>query len=334
MLSTLPPGGRLRQGRKGEGLRSRRLQGAALRSADWDPLRGRADITIGRTHIGEAERLVQELQPYEVVVAMRERTLLPRDVLQRLPNLRLIVSTGPYNAAIDVEAARELGITVCGTRGLGTPTLELTWALILACVKGIPANDRALREGDWQTAVRGDLAGRRLGVVGLGRLGSGVATVAKAFGMDVCAWSPNLTDDRCREVGVQRTTLEELLSTSDVVTLHLVLSERTRSLLGAAELARMKPTAHLVNTSRGGLLDEPALVAALSKGTIASAGLDVFTEEPLPAASPLRRLANVVLSPHMGYVTEASYAVFFSDVVQDIHAYLDGHVLRPIRPTP
>jgi phosphoglycerate dehydrogenase-like enzyme len=239
-----------------------------------------------------------------------------------------------FNAAIDIEAAAAGGVRVCGTRGIQPPTTELTWALILACVKGVPANDAAVRSGAWQVTLGGDLRGARLGLVGLGNYGASVAAIGKAFGMDVVAWSQNLTPARCDDVGVAPVSKAELLSTSDVISIHLVLSDRTRGLIGAPELGAMKPTAYIVNTSRGPIIDETALVAALSDHRIAGAGLDAFDVEPLPLAHPLRRLDNVVLSPHMGYVTVNSYRVFFGDVIADIDAFLRGEVLRPVRPAP
>lgn len=309
-------------------------QDVARSTADWSPLEGRATVETFRRHIDDEDELVALLSAFEIVVAMRERTPFPRSVLERLPRLELLVTTGPFNAAIDIDAAEERGVTVCGTRGRLPPTAELTWALVLACVKQLPACQEAMRGGDWQTVLGGDLAGRRLGIVGLGRYGTLVADVGRAFGMDVVAWSPNLTAARCEEVGVGLATKEELFATSDVVSVHLVLSERTRGVVGARELRAMKPSAFLVNTSRGPLVDERALVRALEEGRIAGAGLDVFDVEPLPVDHPLRRLENVVLTPHMGYVTRATYEVFYGDAVEDIVAYLDGRVVRPVQRAP
>jgi phosphoglycerate dehydrogenase-like enzyme len=254
-------------------------------------------------------------------MAMRERTPFPRERLERLPNLKLLVTTGMGNAAIDMEAARELGITVAGTGGTPTHTAELTWALILALARHIPAEDRAVREGGWQHTVGLELAGRTLGVIGLGRLGSQVARIGEAFGMEVIAWSQNMDTPL---------TKKELLQRSDIVTIHVRLSERTRGLIGAAELALMKPTAYLVNTSRGPIVDEAALLDALQQGRIAGAGLDVYDIEPLPPDHPLRSAPNTVLTPHVGYVTDASYRVFYSDAVEDIAAWLRGDPVRVI----
>jgi phosphoglycerate dehydrogenase-like enzyme len=249
-------------------------------------------------------------------------------VLERLPGLRLLVTTGARNPSIDVAAARECGVTVCGTGAHPTGTAELTWALILGVARHLPQEDASVRAGGWQQSIGTDLAGGVLGVLGLGRLGERVARIGQAFGMDVVAWSQNLTDERAAEVGVRRVGKEQLLETADVVTIHLQLSDRTRGLLGHAELARMKPTAILVNTSRGPIVDEAALVQALREGTIAGAGLDVFDTEPLPRHHPLRELRRAVLTPHLGYVTEATYQVFYREAVEDVAAFLAGTPLR------
>ena len=305
-------------------------QHVAQRFADWSSLD--ADVTVFHDHLADPARLIERLKPFEVLVAMRERTAFPRPVLEALPNLKLLVTTGPFNAAIDVAAARSLGITVCGTGGKLFPTAELSWGLILACVKEIPRGDAAVRAGEWQVAVGGDLAGARLGVIGLGRLGGAVARVGKAFDMEVCAWSQNLEAARCEELGVEKVSKEDLLRSSDVVSIHLVLSERTRGLISAADLRAMKPSSYLVNTSRGPIVEEEALVKALREGWIAGAGLDVFDTEPLPGDHPLRTLPNVVLSPHMGYVTEETYRVFYGDAVEDIVAFYRGSPVRVLAP--
>jgi phosphoglycerate dehydrogenase-like enzyme len=261
---------------------------------------------------------------------MRERTPFPRSLLARLPDLRLLITTGARNAAIDVAAARELGIAVCGTRSLRTPTAELTWGLILGLARNIPGEDRATREGAWQTSIGPSLEGKVLGVIGLGNLGSQVATVGKAFQMEVIAWSQNLTAETAEKYGARLVSKNELLATADVVTIHLVLSDRTRNLIGADELALMKPAAFLINTSRGPIVDEGALVAALESRQIAGAGLDVFDEEPLPADHPLRRLPNTVITPHIGYVSEDNYRLYYSDAIEDILGFLDGAPKRAI----
>jgi phosphoglycerate dehydrogenase-like enzyme len=259
---------------------------------------------------------------------MRERTPFGADLLARLPRLRLLVTTGMANASIDLAAARERGVVVCGTGSLPSPTAELTWGLILALLRHVPAEDARLRGGGWQTTVGTELAGRTLGVIGLGRLGRRVARVARAFEMDVLAWSQNLDPDEARRHGAEPVGREELLSRADVVTIHLRLSGRTRGLIGAAELARMKPSAVLVNTSRGPIVDEAALVAALRDGVIAGAGLDVYETEPLPPGHPLRSAPNTVLTPHLGYVTSGTYARFYADAVEDIAAFGRGAPVR------
>jgi phosphoglycerate dehydrogenase-like enzyme len=283
--------------------------------ADWDRLD--AEVVVFTEHFDD----IGHLEPFEVIMAMRERTPFPRERLERLPNLRLLVTTGMGNAAIDTAAARELGITVAGTGGTPTHTAELAWGLILALARHIPAEDRAIRDGGWQHTVGFELAGRTLGVIGLGRLGSQVARIGEAFGMEVIAWSQNLDTPL---------TKEELLARADVVTIHVRLSDRTRGLIGARELALMKPTAYLINTSRGPIVDETALLHALRDGRIAGAGIDVYDTEPLPPDHPLRTAPNTVLTPHVGYVTGASYARFFGDAVEDIAGWQRGEPVRVI----
>jgi phosphoglycerate dehydrogenase-like enzyme len=303
-------------------------QSVSGRFADWSRLPVPADVVAFSDHLADEDAVAERLAPFDVVVAMRERTPFPRTLLERLPRLRLLVTTGARNAAIDVAAARDLGIPVCGTGGHAPGTAELTWALILAVARQVPREDAAVRAGHWQTTVGTDLAGATLGIVGLGRLGSRVARIGQAFDMDVVAWSAHLTDERAAEVGVRRVGKDELFATADVVTLHVVLSERTRGLVGAAELGRMKPAAILVNTSRGPVVDEAALVDALTAGRLAGAGLDVFDREPLPPESPLRRAPRTVLTPHIGYVTRATYEVFYRDAVDDVVAFLAGTPVR------
>jgi phosphoglycerate dehydrogenase-like enzyme len=307
-------------------------QNVAATYADWSLLPEPAEVVEFHDSVTDEGALVARLAPFDVVVAMRERTPFPRAVLERLAQLRLLVTTGARNASIDLEAAAEHGITVCGTGAHATGPVELTWALILAVTRHVPQEDAAVRAGAWQQTVGTDLAGATLGVVGLGRLGARVATIGQAFGMDVVAWSQNLTDERAREVGVRRVAKEELLAAADVVTVHLVLSDRTRRLIGRGELARMKRTAYLVNTSRGPIVDEPALIDALRGGTIAGAGLDVFDQEPLPADHPLRELRRAVLTPHLGYVTEKTYDVFYREAVEDVVAFLAGEPVRLLAP--
>jgi phosphoglycerate dehydrogenase-like enzyme len=304
-------------------------QYVAATFADWSLLPEPVEVVEFSAHIADEDKLVARLQPFDVVIAMRERTPFPRRVLERLPGLRLLVTTGTRNPSIDTTAAKELGITVCGTGAHPSGTAELTWGLILAVARHLPQEDASVRAGGWQQSVGTDLAGAVLGVLGLGRLGSRVAQVGLAFGMDVVAWSQNLTDERAASVGVRRASgLHELLESADVVTIHLQLSDRTRGLIGHAELARMKPTAILVNTARGPIVDEVALVQALREGTIAGAGLDVFDTEPLPPHHPLRELRRAVLTPHLGYVTEATYQVFYREAVEDVAAFLAGAPVR------
>jgi phosphoglycerate dehydrogenase-like enzyme len=305
-------------------------QGVAATMADWTTVSGGADVHAFRDHIADPAELVARLAPFPVVVAMRERTPLPRAVLEQLPELRLIVTTGPVNAAIDVVAARELGIVVSGTGGMLSNTVELTWALILALVKRIPQEIEAVRGGGWQTGLGGDLAGRTLGLVGLGRIGGQIAAIARAFSMDVVAWSTNLDAATAVDRGARCVTKDELFETADIVSIHLVLSERTRHLVGAPELRRMRRSAYLVNTSRGPIVDENALVAALSDGVIAGAGLDVFETEPLPPDHPFRTLPNVIATPHMGYVSEGCYEIFYRDIVEDVAAFVTGNPVRPV----
>lgn len=303
-------------------------QRVAREFADWTRLPEGSELVVFDHPIAESEELVKALQPYAVLVLMRERTPMPASLLERLPNLRLLVTTGARNASIDLEACRARGITVCGTGSRGTSTAELTWGLLLALVKRIPTEDRALRSGQWQTGLTEGLEGKQLGVVGLGKLGTQVARVGQVFGMKTVAWSPNLTDARAAEAGVRRLEKQELFATSDVVSLHLVLSERTRHVVGARELEAMKPTAWLLNTSRAGLVDEAALLTVLRERRIAGAGLDVFSTEPLPPGHPLLGLDHVVLTPHLGYVTRENYAVFYRDALEDILAW---HAGTPVR---
>jgi phosphoglycerate dehydrogenase-like enzyme len=284
-------------------------------------------LDVRTSHLDDAA-LATALSVADIVVAMRERTPLPRHVLAGARQLKLLVTTGMANAAIDLDACRELGIEVRGTGGLRSSTAELTWGLIFALGRHICAEDARIRAGGWQHTIGLELAGARLGVVGLGRLGAEVARVGLAFGMDVVAWSQNLGPERASEVGVRAVGKDELFSTSDVVTLHLKLSERTRGIVGAHELALMRSTAYLVNTSRGPLVDEAALVAALSRRQLAGAGLDVFDVEPLPPDHPLLSMPNTVLTPHIGYVTSATYERWWEQVVEDILAWAEGESLR------
>ena len=305
------------------------FQDAALHFADWGRLAPRVTVEAIHDHIPDRDALVARIGEAEILVIMRERTPFPADLFARLPKLRLLITSGMRNAAIDLAAAKAHGVTVCGTASHPAPPAELTWALILGLARHVAAENAALRaNGPWQGSVGTDLAGARLGILGLGKIGAKVAQVARAFDMAVTAWSPNLTAERAAAAGVALAPSKEaLFAQSDVVTLHLVLSATTRGLVGAEDLARMKPGAFLVNTSRAGLVDQAALVRALEAGRI-SAGLDVFEEEPLPADSPFRRLPNVLALPHLGYVTEANYRSYFTEAVEDIEAWLAGAPIR------
>ena len=301
-------------------------QRVALASADWAMLR--AEVTPFHGHIADTADLVAELRPFDVVVAMRERTPFTAERIRLLPRLRLLVTTGMWNASIEVAAANAAGVTVCGTRGGGGSTCELTWALILAVVRHVPEEDRRIRAGGWQQTVGFGLRGRTLGIVGLGNIGRQVAAVGRAFGMEVLAWSQHLSQGAAAEAGVTAVAKDELFAVADVITVHYKLSERSAGLIGERELGLMKPTAFLVNTSRGPIVDEDALLAALHSGAIAGAGLDVYDEEPLPGGHPLRLAPRTVLTPHLGYVTDDGYRTFYTDAVEDIAAFAAG---RPVR---
>src|SRR2546426_1091648 len=307
-------------------------QGVARRMADWTSLPAGTELVIFADHLNDAGAVAARLADFDAVVAMRERTAFPRALLEKLPRLRLLVTTGMRNASIDVGAAVERGVIVCGTAGLPYPTAELTWALIPALVGRTPAEDRATREGRWQISCGLGLNGKTLGMIGLGGLGSRVAKVGRAFEMDVIAWSQNLTEARAAEVGAKLVAKDELLARADVASIHLVLSDRTRGLIGARELSLMKRTAYLINTSRGPIVDESALVAAVRKGTIAGAGLDVYDDEPLAPDHPLRDLPNTVITPHLGYVTEEGYRIFYEQALEDVKAWLAGQPVRVLRP--
>lgn len=308
-------------------------QGVALQMADWSVLPSDCQVRAFNDHVNDLEPLVDRLQDFEIVTCMRERTPFRRDLLERLPNLRLLVTTGMRNAAIDLKAATDLGILVCGTAGgPDAPPAELTWGLILALARHIPQENAATREGHWGTTVGMSLEGKVLGVLGLGRLGTKVAKVGVAFEMSVIAWSQNLTAERAAQCGATLVSKDELLARSDILSIHVQLSARTRGLVGARELSLMKPTAYLINTARGPIADEAALVQALQSRTIAGAGLDVFDQEPLPPDHPLKRLDNALLMPHAGYVTQDQYQVRYRDTVEDVAAYFKGEPLRVLNP--
>lgn len=301
------------------------FQDVATSYADWSVLAD-LDLRVATTHLTGPD-LLAELGGAEVVVVMRERTPLSRELLRQLPDLRLVVTTGMRNAAIDLDACGDLGITVCGTASLPTPTVELTWGLIHALTRHL-VEEALPRENGWQRTVGLDLAGARLGLLGVGRIGSRVAAVGRAFDMDVVAWSPHLSDERAAAAGVRRVPRHELFAGSDVVSLHLVLGESTRGVVGAAELAGMRETAYLVNTSRSGLVDAAALLACLDRGGIAGAGLDVWDVEPLPAGDPLAGHPRVLGTPHLGYVTRGNYATFYGQAVEDVAAWRAGDPVR------
>jgi phosphoglycerate dehydrogenase-like enzyme len=299
-------------------------QGVALTMADWSKVAARAQVDVFKDHLADAEAVAKRLYPYDVVCVMRERTPLGAALIERLPNLKLISSTGPRNASIDLQAAAARGIAVAHTGYFGSPTVELTWALILSNARHIVAEAAAVRSGGWQHSIGDDLSGKTLGIIGLGNLGSKVAKIGLAFGMQVIAWSQNLTAAKADAVGAALVTKEELLRRSDIVSLHLVLSDRTRGLIGADELSLMKPTARLVNTSRGPIVVESALIAALQAGRIAGAAIDVYDVEPLPASHPYRNAGNLLATPHIGYVSRGLYERFYRDTVSNILAWLDA----------
>ncbi|MCC6949412.1 MAG: D-2-hydroxyacid dehydrogenase family protein [Bradyrhizobiaceae bacterium] len=307
-------------------------QDVARRFGDWGKLAGQVEPQVFTDHIDDRAALAAALADAGIVIAMRERTPFDRALFERLPKLRLLVTTGMKNASIDLKAAADRGVTVCGTGASPGPTAELTWGLIHALMRQIPREFANFQHaGKWQLTVGRELAGRRLGVIGLGRLGSRVARVGLAFDMQVSAWSKNLTPERCAEIGVAHAgSLDELLRTSDIASIHLVLSDRTRGLIGARELGLMQPHALLINTSRGPIVDEAALIAALKEKRIAGAGIDVFDREPLPRDHPFRSLDNIVATPHLGYVTEETYRIYFQEAVEDIAAWLAGKPVRVI----
>jgi phosphoglycerate dehydrogenase-like enzyme len=298
-------------------------QNVALTMADWSRVESKAEVTVFTDHVSDPDAVVARLQPFDVLCVMRERTPLPRQILERLPRLKMIASTGPGNASIDQQAVRERNIHLTDTGYRSTPTIELTWALILAAMRNLVGEASSVRAGGWQTSVGQELSGKVLGVLGLGRIGSEIARIGAAFGMDVIAWSQNLTPERAQVAGATPVSKEELFARSDVLSIHLVLSERTRGLVSGAEIAAMKPTAWLVNTSRGPIVDEEALISALRSQSIAGAALDVFDTEPLPAGHALRTLPNVLATPHIGYVAEDLYRTFYGDAAASIEKWLD-----------
>jgi D-3-phosphoglycerate dehydrogenase len=301
----------------------------ALEIADWSKIGDRVDVTVFEHPFASPEAVVSALKDFEIVCAMRERTAFPRAVLEALPKLKLLITSGMRNAAIDIEAAKERGIVVCGTQWGQDPTAPLTMGLILELTRGIGRENARMHAGEsWQKFCGIEIEGKTLGVVGLGKLGAKMANLAKAFDMKVIAWSPNLTPERCKEVGVGYATKEELFATADVITVHVVLSQRSRGLVGREDLARMKPTAYLVNTSRGPIVDEAALLDTLQQRKIAGAGIDVFSVEPLPVDHPFRKLDNMVLTPHLGYVSQDAFRAHYGQMVDGISGWLKGEPLR------
>ena len=298
-------------------------QNVALESADWSVLRDRADIAVFHNHLADPDAVIERLLPFNVVCVMRERTPLPRIVIERLANLKLIAATGPVNASIDVAAAGEQGIAVVHTGYRSDPTIEFTWALILASARNIVTESNSVRAGGWQKTVGTDLRGKTLGILGLGRIGSQVARLGSAFGMNPVAWSQNLTPEAATAAGATLVSRDQLFEQADILTIHLVLSGRTRGLVGSSELGRMKPTARLINASRGPIVDEQALIGALKNRQIAGAAVDVFDIEPLPASHPLRTLDNVLATPHIGYVSHGLYRTFYEDTVANVRKWLD-----------
>ena len=304
-------------------------QNVVLNVADWSKIKGEVEFKVFNEHLGGPDKVIAALQDFAIVVAMRERTGFPKAVIEALPNLKLLITTGMRNASIDTEAAKARGVTVCGTGSFGSPTSGIAIGLMLELTRHIGYENARLHSGaTWQSTIGPDLEGMTLGILGLGKLGVRTAGIAKAFGMNVIAWSQNLTAEKCREAGVGYVSKDDLFRQSDFITIHVVLSPRSRGLVGAHELGLMKPSAYLINTSRGPIIDEAALLAALREKKIAGAGLDVFDIEPLPLDHPLRKMNNVVLTPHLGYVSEQNYRNYFAGVVEDIRGYLDG---KPVR---
>jgi len=304
-------------------------QNVALSLADWSGVEKDADITVFNAPLGE--RLAETLKDFSILCLMRERTPFGRATIEALPRLKLIVTSGMRNAAIDIKAAAERGIPVCGTESIGTPTAELTFGLMLELTRKIGAEHARLKAGAaWQSTLGSELEGKTLGIVGLGKLGSRVARIGNAFGMNVIAWSQNLTDEKASGAGAKRVSKEDLFRQSDFITIHTQLSDRTRGAIGPAEFALMKPTAYLINTSRGPIVQEAALLSALREGKIAGAGIDVFDSEPVPLDHPLRKIENAVVTPHLGYVTAEGYRRFYSQMAEDVRAWLDGNPIRTI----
>ena len=298
-------------------------QNAAFESADWSVLGHRADIAVFQDHIADPEAMIERLLPFDVICVMRERSPLPRNIIERLPNLKLIASTGAGNSSIDVAAAGDHGIAIANTGYSSDPAIEFTWALILASTRHIATESNSVRSGGWQQTVGADLRGKTLGVLGLGHIGSEVARIGRAFGMNLITWSQNMTPQAAEAAGAILVSKNELFEQADILTIHVVLSSRTRGLIGATELARMKPTARLINTSRGPIVEEQALISVLKNKQIAGAAIDVFDVEPLPPDHPFRALDNVLATPHIAYVSKGLYKTFYEDTVSNIRRWLD-----------
>src|SRR6201987_2533911 len=306
-------------------------QNVVLKVADWSKVKGDVDFKVFNAHLGGPDNVIAALQGFQIVVAMRERTGFPRKVIEALPDLKLLITTGMRNASIDTAAAKECGVTVCGTGSFGSPTSGIAIGLMLELTRHIGYENAQLHAGAvWQSTIGPDLEGMTLGILGLGKLGTRTANIAKAFGMKVIAWSQNLTPEKCKEAGVDYVSKEDLFRQADFISIHVVLSQRSRGLVGAKEFALMKSTAYLINTSRGPIVDEAAMLSVLRDQKIAGAGLDVFDIEPLPKDHPLRKMDNVVLTPHLGYVAVQNYRAYFGGVVDDIRAFLDGKPVRVI----
>ena len=304
-------------------------QNVALRLTDWSPVAKDVEVKVFNAPIGDDNAVIKALQGFTIINMMRERTPFNRKVIEGLPDLKLLITTGARNNSIDLKAAAERGVTVCGTGGIGNPTAAVAIGLMLELTRHIGFENARMKSGaPWQTTLGDDIEGKTLGVLGLGKLGTRVAATAKTLGMKVIAWSQNLTPEKAKEAGADYVSKEDLFRNADVVSIHVILSDRSRGLVGAKELGLMKKTAYLINTARGPIVEEKALIAALNAKTIAGAGLDVFDIEPLPVDHPFRKMDNVVLTPHLGYVTEQNYRKQYPDVVQDIRAWLDG---RPVR---
>lgn len=306
-------------------------QNVAMKFADWSGISKDVEIKVFNAPLDGPDAVIKALQGFAIVVGMRERTPFPRKVIEALPDLKLLVTTGARNNSFDIKACAERGVTVCGTGAAGSPTTGIAFGLMLELTRRIGFENARLKAGEsWQVTIGRDLEGLTLGILGLGKLGQRSATVGKAFGMRTIAWSQNLTEEKAKAAGADLVSKEDLFRNADFITIHLVLSDRSRGLVGAKELGLMKKTSYLINTSRGPIVDEKALIAALQNNAIAGAGLDVFDVEPLPLNHPFRKMDNVVITPHLGYVSEQNYRKYFPDIVEDIRAWLDGKPVRVI----